>query len=305
MKNKHFIIVLLLNVLISHLTSAQIVLVVAKDKDHSAIDFKVEWGYTYHYEAKDAAQKYMANKGYTTVSDQPCEECGDSIKEGVYVVIKTTYQTYDKKTRVSYGMGASRSSAQEAEQRAVKNLGIYDWTWKKSNGYQVVETNNFKNSDAHKFIYIVEKAKDNTCGDYAVKYKVLASEMSSTVYAKMKSGIKDNSVARNLPSPDMGCFRISKRYVAVLKCLKTCNSKEIAFYKFVEANDASELKAIAPMQKDEVFNGSGYSYFVEEMIEVQSVSESMLDSFINFVNPLLKGLNLIKNNGSFSIGTRG
>jgi len=290
-------------------TYSQIVLVVAKDKDHSAIDFKVEWGYTYHYEAKDAAQKYMANKGYTTVSDQPCEECGDTIKEGVYVVIKTTYQTYDKKTRVSYGMGASRSSAQEAEQWAVKNLGIYDWSWKKSNGYVVVETNNFKNSEVRKFIYIVEKAKEFTCGEYAVKYKVLASEMSSTVYAKMKSSIKDNAVSRNQPSPDMGCFRISKRYVAVLKCLKTCNSKQIAFYKFVEANDASELKAIAPMQKDEVFNGSGYSYFVEEMIEVQSSSnsnsDSMIDSFINFVNPLLKGLNLIKNNGSVAIGSRG
>ena len=59
------------------------------------------------------------------------------------------------------------------------------------------------------------------------------------------------------------------------------------------------------MQKDEVFNGSGYSYFIEEMLEVQSLSESMLDSFINFVNPLLKGLNLIKKNNNISIGTSG
>lgn len=286
-------------------SQSQIVLVVAKDKESSALDYKVEWGYTYPYEATDAARKYMANKGYTTVSDQPCQECGDSIKEGIYVVVKSSYQTYDKKTKISYGMGASRSSAQEAEQRAVKNLGIYDWSWKKSNGYQVMESNNFKNSDALKFIYIVEKAKDNSCGEYAVKYKVLAGNTPATVYAKMKSSIKDNSVARNLPAPDIGCFRISKRYVAVLKCIKTCNSKQIVFYKFLEANDASELKAIAPMQKDEVYNGTGYSYFIEEMIEVQSLSESMLDSFINFVNPLLKGLNLIKKNNNIALGTRG
>ncbi len=118
-------------------TQAQIGIAIAKQKG-SAVEWRISWGNGDAWDCKMAAKKYLQKKGYSNVATQDCNtKCGHSISSGYYVVVKARHKIYDGSYKTSYGLGASTSSYSDAKTKAVKNLSIYDWSWKKSDGVSV------------------------------------------------------------------------------------------------------------------------------------------------------------------------
>jgi len=113
---------------------AQISFVVAKEGS-SSIAYLVTHGGTSTNARKQLKAKYPNN----SASSQGCDtECGHKLTSGYYVIVKCLRKDYNGNPRTSYGLGASSTNWAEAEERAVKNLAMYDWNWsRKKHGYQV------------------------------------------------------------------------------------------------------------------------------------------------------------------------
>ena len=90
---------------------------------------------------------------------------------------------------------------------------------------------------------------------------------------------------------ETGRFRITKRYIAVLKCLQVCTTDNKAYpqYKFVEVNSTDELNTIAPLNKGQLFYGSGYGYFLQELIDLQGKNSStgVESQFISYIKSII------------------
>jgi len=273
MKNKQFVLFLFLCTALHLASYSQIAFGVAKDENRSAIDYKVEWGYTYSYQAQNAADKYLKNKGYKDISSPAV---GGNIPSGYYVVVKSSYKDYQGKIHTSMGMGVSPATYVEAEQKAVENIGTYDWSWKKGTEYIIVEKGEFNSKGGLQCVYIIDKVKNGDCSDYATKYNIIIGTMDKRLYDNMKKGIESKCVKNNLPVSETGRFRITKRYIAVLKCLQVCATDNKAYpqYKFVEADSPGELSTIAPLSKGQLFYGSGYGYFLQQLIDLQDENSS-------------------------------
>lgn len=272
-------------------SSAQIAYSVAKDDNNSDIDYKVEWGYEYAYQAGNAARIYLENKGYKKVYVHSGEG-SSKIIEGYYVLLKSTYSDYKKNQRISMGMGVSPESYEEAEKRAVVNIKAYDWSWERSMGYNVIEKGQFRNSGGLQCVYLIDKVKNGACINYATEYTCIVGSMDNKVYNKLKEGKQGNCTKNNLPPAEIGRFRITKRYIAVLTCLQVCATDNIAYpqHKIVEMNSPDELKTVAPMIRGQVFKGSGFGYFVDEVRDLQGKNSSsgVKEEYLSYVRSLTK-----------------
>ena len=188
MKNKYVILFLLFFSALSLKCNAQIAFGVVKDENRSVIDYKLEWGYAYLFQAETAARQYLKNKGYNTIAFPAFDSV--NIKSGYYVVAKSTYNDDKGKSHTSMGMGVSSGSYEEAEVRAAINIGAHDWSWKISMGYKIVEKGEFSSKGGLQCVYIIDKAKNSDCGNYATKYNTIIGSMDKRLYDNMKKGIE-------------------------------------------------------------------------------------------------------------------
>lgn len=136
-----FFTFLLVSLVGTQKSQAQIAIAIAKNDKGSALRWQISWGNGSLWDCKMAAKKALQNKGFKKVTTQDCiEKCGHGIKSGYYVVVEAKHKIYNETTKTSFGLGASSSSYGDAEKKAVINLGIYDWSWNKNkHGYSVVK----------------------------------------------------------------------------------------------------------------------------------------------------------------------
>jgi hypothetical protein len=127
--------------------------------------------------AKKQFTKFLNSKGikkgvdYKYFSTYPASDGSRKLDVGYYVVVKADY-VYNKKKRLTFGLGVSKSSLKEAEERAVKNLAVYDWVWQKKYGYKVLEQKSFDNKCKEKKNIL----KKNTSGTTTINNQTVKLE---------------------------------------------------------------------------------------------------------------------------------
>ena len=142
MKNKIISLIAVLTFAAGYSAHAQIAIAVAKDENRSTIHWQLVWNAGYKTES--IAKQKLRDMGYENVFTLTGgKDCGHNLTSGYWVIVETTFKMYDGKMKTSYGLGASSHSYSEAENRAVKNLSIHDWSWSKKHGYQVIERGTF------------------------------------------------------------------------------------------------------------------------------------------------------------------
>lgn len=140
MKKSLFVIALILLAYTSE-SFGQIGFAVAKDDDHSALRWQLIWNTKY---PDIKARNKLKDLGYENVYTLPGgKECGHNLTGGYWVVVEAYHELYNGKWKTSFGAGASKTSYNEAESRAVINLRTYDWSWERKDGYQISKKGTF------------------------------------------------------------------------------------------------------------------------------------------------------------------
>jgi hypothetical protein len=121
---------------------AQVVMAVGYDKEGSAVEYKVFKGE--YFKALREAKAWIKNHGNER---DAFRTDGGELEKGIYVVVKASYLLSDGSRRTSYGIGASKDSPDEATKSAVDQLSTYDPLWKKSDGYDVSESDRFNTKE--------------------------------------------------------------------------------------------------------------------------------------------------------------
>lgn len=201
--------------------SAQIEIYCVKDKDYSSIAYEVSINYN-SLEAK----KQLEARGYDPkkISSQPGTIDTSGAKTGYYVVIRSSRDLGDNKQKISYGIGASKSSYIQAEKEAVKNIAAFDWDWKPKYNYEIIEKNTFDvNAPRQSLILITFMSKDATGNKTVKNLKYQYKSLTDKEYKQFKS-----RYASDIDGKEVIISRIlvNNGKAAVLKCIKT-NSENI------------------------------------------------------------------------------
>lgn len=143
--NKPLLLLLISSILFT--SHAGLGLAVIRDKDTHSLGY----GYAYldgpSWKASDAAkkeaEKYAKKQGWSKKTHYDYiyklsgnEKYGHNINSGYVVIVRAQYKS-NGKMKTSYGLGGSANSYREAEERAIKHLSTYDWSWRKSNGHSI------------------------------------------------------------------------------------------------------------------------------------------------------------------------
>lgn len=113
--------------LVSGHMDAQFALAVAKNEIGSSVKYSLHLGASYD-EAAKMAQKELEDLGYKNIFLLKTEEnTGHDLKKGYFVLLVTSRKDYAGKLFISYGLGASAKSKQEAIERAIVHLKEFDW----------------------------------------------------------------------------------------------------------------------------------------------------------------------------------
>jgi hypothetical protein len=106
---------------------AQLALAVAKNENGSSVKYSLKQGPSFE-EAAKLAKKELEELEYKDIivlkSD---EKTGHELNKGFYVLLISSRKDYSGKLFVSYGLGASANSKQEAIERAIVHMKEFDW----------------------------------------------------------------------------------------------------------------------------------------------------------------------------------
>lgn len=120
----------------SSLSYSQVALAVAKNANGSSIKYSLQTGATLD-EAYTKAQKDLEDQGLSNVFVlKSTEKTGHELNSGHYVLIVSSRKNGGR-FFVSYGLGVSQNSKQEAEQRAIIHLMEHDWGYDKDMGHAI------------------------------------------------------------------------------------------------------------------------------------------------------------------------
>lgn len=298
MKKQIIIIILLF---FSSSAQTQITIAIAKDRSHSVLDYKVEWGYGYSSESTVQAAKYLYLKGYTKkdIYEQTClTECGHDIVAGFYVVVKSKFKESDGSLKTGIGLGASLSSYEEATTRAVKNLTINNWSWKKSDGYQIAEKGWYDNVPKYQFIYIIWKKSTESCGIQTEKITRNIGTFDNVIIGKMEKALQSNAKKQNRPPAEVFHFIISTPFIGIIKERKYCIADKQYYdtYSIIQANNKEEIySSVKPSE----FQSQESEKSVFECISTQDENKShfnhgyflkTLEEILGTESPVIKQL---------------
>ena len=129
-------ILLLISIIgLNSVSYSQIALAVSKNENGSSVKYSLQVGSTLD-EAYAKAQKDLDDQNLKNIFVlKSTENTGHDLKSGYYVLIISSRKTLGGKFFVSYGLGVSQKSRQEAIDRAVVHLKEYDWGYEKEDGY--------------------------------------------------------------------------------------------------------------------------------------------------------------------------
>jgi hypothetical protein len=118
----------ILALLISFTNSqAQLAIAVAKNENGSSVKYSLKQGKSIE-EAASLAKKELEDLEYKDIMVLKSDEkTGHELTKGFYVLLISSRKDYSGKLFVSYGLGASANSKQEAIERAVIHMKEFDW----------------------------------------------------------------------------------------------------------------------------------------------------------------------------------
>ncbi len=132
---------------------SQIALAVSKNANGSSVKYSLELGSTMD-EAYSKAQKVLEELDFKNVFVlKSTENTGHDLKSGFYVLIVSSRKSSGGKFFVSYGLGVSPNSKQEAIQRAILHLKENDW------GYENGDPYAFEKEGKIEDFYVVKEKK--------------------------------------------------------------------------------------------------------------------------------------------------
>jgi len=290
--------------------NAQIAIALAKNENHSVLDYKVVWGYGYSSDNTVQAAAFLKLKGYTQndIYDQTClKECGHDIPEGYYVVVKSTFKEYKGVLRTGMGLGASDKSYEEATKRAVENLSIHNWNWEKTNGYEVVEKGTYDNAAKYQLIYIIWKKTTKACGIQTDTIRRMVGTWDNATIGKLEKGLQTSAKNANKPLPEVYHFEITKLKIGIIKERKYCEADKQYYdsYSVMQADSEEEINASV---KPSEYQSQASEKSVVEILTTNDKNQSDFNSkrFIKILDDILgkdsKDLKKIK---LTTIGIRG
>jgi len=115
---------------------AQLGLVVDKNDNGSSIKYALETGSDVKEAIANAVIKLEAEDAKNIFKLRSYEETGHQLHEGYYVLILASRKNGGR-FFLSYGLGASKVSAQDAEKKAVIHLKEWDLGYKNDFGYSI------------------------------------------------------------------------------------------------------------------------------------------------------------------------
>ncbi|MFN8258123.1 MAG: hypothetical protein U0W24_20705 [Bacteroidales bacterium] len=145
MKYRFQILTILFMLIISNQAISQIALAVSKNENGSSVKYSLETGKTMD-EAVTKAQKMLSEQGMQNIEVlRSTEETGHNLSSGFYVLIISSRKILGGKFFISYGLGASAKSKEEAMQRALVHLKEYDWGYERNFGYAIEKEGTIEN----------------------------------------------------------------------------------------------------------------------------------------------------------------
>ena len=218
LKKELFVLTVILS--LSSSISAQLQLYTAKDKNYSSIDYEICTG--------SSGRDLMIAKGYNSnnISWQPADMDSSTMKKGFYVLVKSVRKGSDGITKISYGLGGSKTGYDAAQIFAEKNLAANDWNWVKKYGYEVVDKNSFDINAAKTSVICtvfinIDAAGNRTVTKSILQYKTLTDEE----FRQYKSNIR--KICNNNKDVMVSRIDVIGGKVAVVKNTKTSSTNII------------------------------------------------------------------------------
>jgi len=135
MRPIHYVFLLLLQISYQATTYSQIALAVSKNDNGSSIKYSLQMGATLE-EAYSKAQKDLEDQELKNIFVlKSTENTGHNLTSGFYVLIVSSRKILGGKFFVSYGLGVSPTSRQDAIQRAIVHLKEHDWGYENNFGF--------------------------------------------------------------------------------------------------------------------------------------------------------------------------
>ena len=116
--------------------NAQMAIAVSKNNNGSSVKYAFETGKTID-EALNNAVNALKNAGAKNIFKlKSTEKTGHELHEGYYVIILSSRKVGGR-FFLSYGLGASKDSKQDAIKKAVVHLKEFDWGYENDMGYKI------------------------------------------------------------------------------------------------------------------------------------------------------------------------
>ncbi|MDF1548722.1 MAG: hypothetical protein P1P88_12940 [Bacteroidales bacterium] len=136
MKIKILVLGLLVFLLSGVHSYSQVALAVSKNENGSSVKYSLKTGATLE-EAYTKVQKDLEEQDMKNIFVlKSTENTGHELKSGHYVMIISSRKNGGR-FFVSYGLGVSPNSREEAEQRALVHLMEHDWGYDKNMGHAI------------------------------------------------------------------------------------------------------------------------------------------------------------------------
>lgn len=124
---------------------SQIALAVSKNDNGSSVKYSIQLGSTLD-DAYAKAQADLESQGLKNVFVlKSTENSGHNLSTGFYVLIISSRKSPGGKFFVSYGLGGSSISKQEAITRAVIHLKEHDWGYENNYAYAIEKEGRIEN----------------------------------------------------------------------------------------------------------------------------------------------------------------
>jgi len=117
-------------------SNAQMAIAVSKNNNGSSVKYAFETGKTIDEALNNAVNTLKAEDAKNIFKLKSTEKTGHELREGYYVVILSSRKVGGR-FFLSYGLGASKDSKQDAIKKAIVHLKEFDWGYENDMGYKI------------------------------------------------------------------------------------------------------------------------------------------------------------------------
>lgn len=137
LKNNSFPFFLICSLFLSSFAAnAQMAIAVSKNNNGSSVKYAFETGKTIDEALKNAVDVLKEENAKNIFKLKSTEKTGHELHEGYYVIILSS-RKISGRFFLSYGLGASKDSRQDAIKKAIVHLKEFDWGYENNMGYKI------------------------------------------------------------------------------------------------------------------------------------------------------------------------